>query len=337
MTSPPPERGLAGPLLWRPLVLAAIAVCTPVAVGSFHGATWAFAAAVAGFLLVAVSAWRTSAPALREVIAAGDAARALLDGRWHEEPAGPFHSREAASIAGLHSHAVRQAREVDARDRRFLMSISHELRTPLTAITGHAQLLADGLADDPQVRERSLAVIQQEAARLERLVGDIIDLARIRSNRFATTTESVDLERLGEHLAGIFADRLGDGLELRIDCEPVQIISDGERIVQVLRNLVGNALRYADSLILVEARRHQGHVVMRVCNDGEGIDPAIRDQLFEPFTGTKREGGMGLGLTISRELALALGGQLELAGDAGAGAETCFVLTLPLEPPGSGR
>lgn len=224
-------------------------------------------------------------------------------------------------------------REVDSRDRRFLMSISHELRTPLTAINGHAQALQDGLADDPETRDRSLVVIQREAARLERLVEDIIDLAKLRSNRFTTVTELVHLNVLGDHLTAIFEDQQS-AIEIRSDFEHIELHSDGQRILQILRNLVNNSLRYASSSIHVTGERVRNRIRLTVTNDGDPIPADMQDRIFEPFVGQKREGGMGLGLAISRELAWALGGNLRtVPTDTGA----IFELTLPLEPPGSGR
>ncbi len=232
---------------------------------------------------------------------------------------------------GVRTLALR-LREIDATDRRFLMSISHELRTPLTAITGHAQAIED-FADDEEMRGVSLGVIRREAVRLERLIEDIVDLARLRSNKFTTVTESVDLDELGEHLLAIFEDGTstnGRTVEVVGTFEELHFHSDGQRILQILRNLVGNGLRYATSKVTVTGQRVGGHVQLTVVNDGEPIAQSQQDRIFEPFVGTKREGGMGLGLAIGRELAWALGGNLRCV-DRRDGAE--FELTLPLEPP----
>ena len=236
---------------------------------------------------------------------------------------------------GVRTLALR-LREIDATDRRFLMSISHELRTPLTAITGHAQAIED-FADDEEMRGVSLGVIRREAVRLERLIEDIVDLARLRSNKFTTVTESVELDELGEHLLAIFeGGNSTNGREVAVvgSFEELHFHSDGQRILQILRNLVGNGLRYATSTVTVTGRRVGGHVQLSVVNDGDPIAQSQQDRIFEPFVGTKREGGMGLGLAIGRELAWALGGNLRCV-DRSDGAE--FELSLPLEPPGLGR
>jgi len=120
------------------------------------------------------------------------ATRELVDGRHPDEAfEGLGDDTELLEVAAGFRKMAMRVREVDSSDRRFLMSISHELRTPLTAITGHAQALEDGIAVDEEARNRSLAVIVREAARLERLVEDIIDLAKLRSNRFTISEEYV--------------------------------------------------------------------------------------------------------------------------------------------------
>lgn len=277
--------------------------------------------------------FRLTSPLERLVSATHDIAL----GRWSAGNQLPDVERsdEIGQLAQAFRDMSLRLREVDSRDRRFLMSISHELRTPLTAITGHAQALQDGIVDDPAMRDRSLAVIQREAGRLDRLVEDIIDLARLRSNRFNTVSESVDLHELGDHVLGIYEDRTAHP-EIRVNgyFEDVTFVSDGHRILQILRNLINNGLRYATTSVDVRGERVKGRIRLTVGNDGETIAAEMQERIFEPFVGAKREGGMGLGLAIGRELAWALGGNLRIVPtETGA----CFELTLPLEPPGSGR
>ena len=302
----------------------------PRAAIAIGGATVAVLLIVFGVVLV----HRTLAPFMGLV----RASREIAQGRHPDEAFQPMPlTGELGEIAeGIRTLALR-LREIDASDRQFLMSISHELRTPLTAITGHAQAIED-FADDPEMRGQSLGVIRKEAERLERLVEDIVDLARLRSNRFTTVTEGVWLDELGEHLLAIFdggaASATGVPVEVTGSFEHLQFHSDGHRILQILRNLVGNGLRYARTGVQVTGERVGGHIRLAVCNDGEPISETQRDRIFEPFVGTKREGGLGLGLAIGRELAWALGGNLRCI-DRTDGAE--FELTLPLEPPAFGR
>lgn len=286
---------------------------------------------LAGLLLASIVAIalarRITSPLRKLARAAGDIAR----GRYRVPELEEITSAdEIGQLAAAFRDMTLKLREVDARDRRFLMSVSHELRTPLTAIEGHAQAMQEGLADDPESRERSLAVIYREAHRLERLVDDIIDLARLRSNRFNTVTELVQLERLGEHLLEIFEELVHEDLEVSGTFDEAEFYSDGQRILQIVRNLVNNALRHAETYVRVRGTRHGGTVELTVSNDGKVIPDEMIERIFDPFVGDKREGGMGLGLTISRELAWALGGNLQAVPDA-KGAT--FKLTLPIEPP----
>ncbi len=304
--------------LWRPLALQVAAILA--------------AALVVAWLVALALSWRITSPLHKLVTATGDIAR----GRYQASVLNEIdQSDEIGQLAAAFREMAVRLREVDSRDRRFLMSISHELRTPLTAITGHAQALEDGLAEDPESRDRSLAVIRREAGRLDRLVEDIIDLARLRSNRFNTVTETVSLDELGGHLMAIFEDEASHpGIAVRGDFEHVDFHSDGHRILQILRNLVNNALRYATTEVAVTGERVKSRIRITVANDGEPVPEEMHERIFEPFVGSKREGGMGLGLAIGRELAWALGGNLRyVPSNAGA----IFEVTLPLEPPGSGR
>jgi signal transduction histidine kinase len=286
-------------------------------------------AVVAGLLGSTIAASRVAMP-MRFV---AEAVNDLANGRYREDVMAPgtTPTEEEELVAEAFWALSEKLNEVDASDRHFLMRISHELRTPLTAITGHAQLLQDMGTSGDEMTDRSLDVIQQEATRLNRLIEDILDLAKLRSNRFRTKSEQVDLADIGEGLVGIFR---GGEIPVRGDFEHVEFVSDPSRIMQILRNLVGNATRYAQSEIRITGERVRGRVRVTVMNDGEPIPEDQHESIFEPFVGQKREGGMGLGLAISRELSWALGGNLRIVpSDTG----TVFELTLPLEPPGSGR
>ena len=128
----------------------------------------------------------------------------------------------------------------EERERQFLMSVSHELRTPLTAIKGHVDALRDGLIDDPELIGASLEVVANEATRLERLVGDVLDLAKLRAHRFTVQTEEVDMGRLVEHAYGSFGDearRREIDYELRGADGAPTIITDGDRVLRSLNLL----------------------------------------------------------------------------------------------------
>ena len=136
--------------------------------------------------------------------------------------------------------------ESEQLSRNFLMSVSHELRTPLTAIRGHVAALREGVFDDPDAREASLGVIGEEALRLERLVGDVLDLAKLDAHRFTVLQEEVDMEQLCERAYTAFGEEARRrGIDYRRDfhASPV-IITDGDRVLQIISNLLSNAFRW---------------------------------------------------------------------------------------------
>ena len=223
----------------------------------------------------------------------------------------------------------------EERERQFLMSVSHELRTPLTAIRGHVAALRDGLIDDPELIGASLEVVASEATRLERLVGDVLDLAKLRAHRFTVQTEEVDMGRLVEHAYGSFSDE-ARRREIDYDLTSADgaptIVTDGDRVLQVITNLIKNAFRWTPDggSIDVVLESANGTVRVDVVDTGPGISPEDVQQIFSPFVSRDTQ-GTGLGLPIARELAGALGGHVELETEPGRGSR--FRLVLPARRP----
>jgi signal transduction histidine kinase len=220
--------------------------------------------------------------------------------------------------------------ESEALSRNFLMSVSHELRTPLTAIRGHVSALREGVIDDPGLRSASLAVIEEEAMRLERLVGDVLDLAKLDAHRFTVLHEEVDMQRLCERAFTAFGEearRRAIDYRREINAHPV-IVTDGDRVLQIISNLLSNAFRWTPEggRIWLELAADNGSVAVAVSDTGPGISAEERDRIFRPFW-SRDGGGTGLGLAIARELAVALGGSIELRSEPGLGSR--FELTLP--------
>ena len=211
--------------------------------------------------------------------------------------------------------------EAEARERNFLMSVSHELRTPLTAIRGHVAALAEGLIEDPEQQARSLAIVETEAGRLERLVGDILDLARLDAHRFTMLAEEVGMEQLVERAYDTFAEQARTrAIDFSVDvrAKPV-IVSDGDRVLQIVDNLLSNAFRATPDggRIAIELAQDNGTVHVAVEDNGPGIAADQKERLFRPFV-SGSGGGTGLGLAIARELSHALGGSIELDSEPGA-------------------
>jgi signal transduction histidine kinase len=220
--------------------------------------------------------------------------------------------------------------ESEQLSRNFLMSVSHELRTPLTAIRGHVSALREEVIEDPDLRAASLAVIEREAMRLDRLVGDVLDLAKLDAHRFTVLQEEVDMEQLTERAFTAFGEEARRrAIDYRSDirARPV-IVTDGDRVLQIISNLLSNAFRWTPEggRIWVELEAENGNVSVAVSDTGPGIGPDERDRIFRPFW-SRDGGGTGLGLAIARELALALGGRIDLKSEPGLGSR--FELVLP--------
>jgi len=226
-------------------------------------------------------------------------------------------------MAGRMSDAERQ-------ERNFLMSVSHELRTPLTAIRGHVDALREGVAEDPEARAASLDVIAQEGARLERLVGDVLDLAKLEAHRFTVHTEEVNMERLCDQAYSAFGE---EARRRRIEYAKLfeahpTIVSDGDRVLQIISNLLSNAFRWTPDggRVQLELTASNGRVSVAVDDTGPGVAIEEQERIFRPFW-SRDDSGTGLGLAIAHELAAALGGSIQLDSRPGQGSR--FELILP--------
>ena len=223
-------------------------------------------------------------------------------------------------------------RLAEARDteRQFLMRVSHELRTPLTAIRGQVDALVDGIFEDEAEQQLAYAAITAESLRLNRLVSDLLDLARLQAKRFGLEADEVDLNILLDQVVtgqGTEARERDIEITLQSGTLPV-IIGDGDRILQIVGNLVRNAVRWTpdEGTVIVSALAEAGRVWITVDDSGPGIPPTKRADIFRAFY-TEDGTGTGLGLAIARELALAMGGTVTVADAPQGGAR--FVVELP--------
>lgn len=241
---------------------------------------------------------------------------------------------ELDALAGAFNEMVSQLRERDTMARDFLMQITHDLRTPLTAIRGHASALVDGVVP-PEHRGRSLEAIASEGGRLEALVADLLDLARLQAHRFRLDLAEVDPVDLVERAADAFAAEAaqqGISFEREVAGLPL-VVTDEGRVRQIVANLIENALRWTPeggTVRLQGAAPPSGGVTIAVTDTGPGIPAEDLEAVFEPFRSEATPDGLrgtGLGLAISRELARALGGDLHVESRLGAGSR--FTLNLP--------
>jgi signal transduction histidine kinase len=292
------------------------------------GLAFLFGAAVAGVL-----SWYLSRRITGPVLELSDATDAIAAGNYdvRVEARG---SGEIGHLAGRFNEMAARLAASEERERHFLMSVSHELRTPLTAIRGHVDALRDGLLDDPDLIQASLDVVAAESTRLERLVGDVLDLAKLRAHRFTVHAEEVDMGRLVEQAYASFAEearRREIDYELVENGQPPTILTDGDRVLQVITNLLSNALHWTPDggHIEVGVDTSNGTVRVDIADSGPGITPELQERIFRPFVSGDTE-GTGLGLPIARELAQALGGRVELDSAVGRGSR--FRLILPAQP-----
>ena len=240
---------------------------------------------------------------------------------------------EIGQLAERFKEMADRLQEAEVMERNFLMTVSHELRTPLTAIRGHVEALREGVAQDEETRQESLDVIAQEAGRLERLVGDVLDLAKLDTRRFTLLHEEVDMGTLLERAYNAFAEearRRDIDYRQDIAARPV-IVADGDRVLQIISNLLSNAFRWTPDGGRVELHlgAENGTVSVAVEDSGPGITEEEQERIFRPFW-TRDGTGTGLGLAIARELALAHGGRIRLKSAPGEGAR--FELVLPVSP-----
>jgi signal transduction histidine kinase len=292
------------------------------------------AIAFGGALVIAVAlAWYLSGRITRPVLALAKAADEVAEGRYEVAVPEMSGGDEIADLAQSFREMAERLAEAEELERNFLMTVSHELRTPLTAIRGHVEALREGLAEDPDARAASLDVIAAEATRLERLVGDVLDLAKLDARRFTVLREEVDMARLLDQAYAVFgeeAKKRGIDYRQHVETHPM-IVSDGDRVLQIISNLLANAFRWTPNggRVDVELRSEDGLVLVAVEDTGPGITVEERERIFRPFW-THDGKGTGLGLAIARELAVALGGHIEL--DTAVGRGSRFELILPSGP-----
>jgi signal transduction histidine kinase/ActR/RegA family two-component response regulator len=247
--------------------------------------------------------------------------------------------RRARKLAEANSALVREREAAEAANRaktEFLANMSHEIRTPLNGVIGAVDVLrASPLA--PREREM-VEMVRASGETLERLLSDVLDLARVEAGRITVEAADFDLGAAVRSAAALMEVRAQDkGLAFVVDIAPeaeVAVRGDGVRLKQIVTNLVSNAVKFTQAgEVRTTARRTGEMTVVTVEDTGVGFDPADKDRLFGRFQQadgsiTRRFGGSGLGLAISRQLAELMGGALDAESTPGRGSR--FVLTLPL-------
>jgi signal transduction histidine kinase len=293
-------------------------------------------ASLAGYLL----SRRIAAPVDRLTVAANS----MAEGRLEQEVAGEGPDELGRLVATFNTMSRRVA--ATARSQRDLLAnVAHELRTPLTSVQGYALALRDGVIEDRAERERALATIGRESERMANLIGQLLDLARLESGQTRLNLRPVAtaplLDRVGERFQPL-ASQMGVSLHVAGDTR-LGIQGDEDRLVQILSNLVDNAIRHtppgghvkleATSNLVLNGRT-ASEIRLTVADTGVGIPPERLAHIFDRFDrGTldsADSSGFGLGLAIVRELVSLHGGAIRVSSQPGHG--TTFAVDLPAAP-----
>ncbi len=259
--------------------------------------------------------------------------RRLAAGAYNERIPLPREAELAALAADVNSLAS-ALDQTEQRRLRLVGEVAHELRTPVATLKGYLEGLLDGVFDPD---EEILAASIVEATRLERLAADLSTLSRVEEGRFDLQLESCDLRDLVNHVTGRLASQFADnGVTLIIDeLPPLKTMVDRDRIIQILTNIVGNALAYTrpGGSVRISATATTNQRLVTVSDTGRGLTSEQLELIFERFYRADRSatGGSGIGVTIARTLARRHGGDVT-ASSAGIGQGAEFIISLPDTP-----
>lgn len=233
---------------------------------------------------------------------------------------------------------ARRSEAEAAQKTSFVANVSHEFKTPLTTIRLYAELLENGRVAEPERRNEYLRTIGRETQRLARLVGNALDFSRLEQGRKKFAREPIELTETLRRLAEMQAPRLGEAgvaLHVELPSEPLEVLTDRDAVEQIVLNMLDNAAKYGASggeVTLCASRHGVGGARVGVLDRGPGVPAAHRERVFEKFhrvddTLTAEQSGAGLGLSIARQLARGLGGELRYEPREGGGANFILELT----------
>jgi two-component system, OmpR family, sensor kinase len=243
----------------------------------------------------------------------------------------PDSEDELGQLGAAFDDMQRQLARLDHARKQFIAQASHELRTPLFSLGGFLELLEDEDLDE-DTRRQFLDHVRGQVDRLTKLATELLDLSRLEAGMLELHPEPTDVHRLAREVSGEFtpaAAQHGSELRLELGREALEIDCDPERVAQVVRILLDNALMHTPTGtgVVVSAARENGQVRLEVSDSGLGIRRQTMPHIFEPFfTSSDRAQGAGLGLAIARELAERMQGELSVRSVPGS---TTFSLKLP--------
>ncbi len=235
-------------------------------------------------------------------------------------------------------HDVTNIRLLETMRRDFVANVSHELKTPLASIKAYSETLRLGAIEDEQNRLRFVERIEEQANRLNELIMDLIQLARIEAGQATFELEDIDLCTVAKQRVDAFQDdavKRRTKLTFESSGSPIIAHGDEDGIITILDNLITNAIRYTpeEATVLVRVSASDSMGILEVIDNGQGIAPEHHERIFERFYRVDRArsrdlGGTGLGLSIVKHLSQAMGGKVELISRLGRGC--CFRVSIPL-------
>lgn len=253
------------------------------------------------------------------------------------KPIPPEGPRDVRQLAEAFNEMTERVRSSQRSQQDFIANVSHELKTPITSIQGFAQAIMDGTARTSEELQQAVRIIYREAGRMHRLVLDLLSLSRLETGMVILQREVVDMERLLEEVINkstLQARECQIAINLQLDSAPA-IIGDADQLLQVFTNLIDNALKYspAGSEVTVTCSQDADKLNVRIVDRGVGIQIEERSRIFERFyqVDKSRRGGpirgVGLGLSIARQIVLAHVGTIRVEDTPGGGST--FIVTLP--------
>jgi signal transduction histidine kinase len=258
-----------------------------------------------------------------------EAARKVADGNF--ETTIPVASAgQLGELARTFNEMQRRLAELDSARKQFVANASHELRTPIFSLGGFVELLED---EDPSPEERAefVRTMRQQIERLTKLTADLLDLSQLDADAMVIQTRSVDLGGLAREVTrefGARADLRGSRLELRTPEHPAVAHGDPDRVRQIIRILLDNALTHTPegTKVTVTTYSVNRRAELTVSDEGSGIPQRVQGRIFERFYTADKAGGSGLGLAIASELAQRMGGRITISSSR---RFTAFTLDLP--------
>ncbi len=266
-----------------------------------------------------------------------DAARKVADGNF-ETKIPVAAAGQLGQLARTFNEMQRRLAELDSARKQFIANASHELRTPIFSLGGFVELLED---EDPSPEERAefVRTMRQQVERLTKLTADLLDLSQLDAGAMVMEAHDVDLGAVAREVTREFgprADLRGSRLELRTPERPAIARGDPDRVRQIIRILLDNALTHTPegTKVTVTTYTVNRRAELTVSDEGPGIPQRVQSRIFERFYTADTAGGSGLGLAIAGELAQRMGGRITISSSR---RFTAFTLDLPPARPGAER